>query len=375
MTTPAASSTEVDSVHMRRALDLARLGWGLTAPNPMVGAVVVAGDAVVGEGYHPRYGEAHAEIVALRQAGDRARGATVYVSLEPCAHYGKTPPCADALIDAGVARVVIAAPDPSRVARGGAARLRRAGVQVDVGIEQEAALELNAAFFNAIVNPRPWITLKLALSADDGVADPRGIERWITGAESRAEVHHMRANADAIAVGIGTVLADDPSLTVRDASPPRVAPRRIVFDSMLRTPRTSVLMRTAREIETILVGRLGAAPVDREALAREAGAQVLLAPSIHEALVSLGQRGIRSLLVEGGPRLAGGLLRDGLVDRLVIFRSPVQLGPDAPNAFAFAPDGFAAHLGDERHRVVDERRFGDDTMTTFALHEVPCSPA
>jgi diaminohydroxyphosphoribosylaminopyrimidine deaminase/5-amino-6-(5-phosphoribosylamino)uracil reductase len=374
MTSSAASSTEVDSVHMRRALALARQGWGQTAPNPMVGAVVVADGKVVGEGYHARYGSPHAEVVALRAAGERARGATVYVSLEPCAHFGKTPPCADALIDAGVARVVIAAPDPSRTARGGASRLRRAGVTVDMNVEREAALELNASFFNAIAVPRPWVTLKLALSADGAIADPTGTHRWITGPESRAEVHHMRANVDAIGVGIGTVLADDPSLTVRDAAAPRVAPKRIVFDSQLRTPRTSTLMRTAREIETILVGSRSGVPIDRQALAREAGAAIMLTSSLHDALEQLGQRGIRSILVEGGAKLGGALLAEGLVDRLVIFRSKLALGPEAPRAFAHAPAGLEATLGD-RYRLVEERRFGEDTMSVYALREVPCSPA
>lgn len=374
MTRDAVSSTEVDSVYMRRALELARLGWGQTAPNPMVGAVVVAGGHVVGEGYHARFGEAHAEVVALREAGPRARGATVYVTLEPCAHYGKTPPCADALIEAGIARVVIAAPDPSRTARGGAARLRRAGVQVDFGPQREAALELNAPFFNAIVAARPWVTLKLALSKDGAIADPTGENRWITGPQARAEVHWLRANADAIAVGVGTVLIDDPALTVRDAPAPRIAPRRVVFDSMLRTPRTSQLIRTAKEFETILIARLGAVPVDRLAMANEAGATVLLTPSLHESLDVLGQRGIRSLFVEGGARLAGSLLTEGLVDRLIIFRSQLVLGDQALKAFSYAPDQFEALLGDHRHRVVDQKRFGDDIMTAYALREVPCSP-
>jgi diaminohydroxyphosphoribosylaminopyrimidine deaminase/5-amino-6-(5-phosphoribosylamino)uracil reductase len=340
----------------------------------MVGAVVVAGGHVVGEGYHARFGEAHAEVVALREAGPRARGATVYVTLEPCAHYGKTPPCADALIEAGIARVVIAAPDPSRTARGGAARLRRAGVQVDFGPQREAALELNAPFFNAIVAARPWVTLKLALSKDGAIADPTGENRWITGPQARAEVHWLRANADAIAVGVGTVLIDDPALTVRDAPAPRIAPRRVVFDSMLRTPRTSQLIRTAKEFETILIARLGAVPVDRLAMANEAGATVLLTPSLHESLDVLGQRGIRSLFVEGGARLAGSLLTEGLVDRLIIFRSQLVLGDQALKAFSYAPDQFEALLGDHRHRVVDQKRFGDDIMTAYALREVPCSP-
>jgi diaminohydroxyphosphoribosylaminopyrimidine deaminase/5-amino-6-(5-phosphoribosylamino)uracil reductase len=371
----AASSTEVDSVYMRRALALAERGWGQTAPNPMVGAVVVAkgdaGDEIIAEGYHARYGEAHAEASALQRAGERARGATLFVSLEPCAHYRKTPPCADTVIAAGVARVVIAAPDPSQTARGGASRIRRAGIQVDFGVEQQAALELNAPFFHAIASQRPWVTLKLAVSADGAIADPTGRQRWITGPESRAEVHRMRANADAIAVGVGTVLADDPSLTVRDAVRPRVTPKRVVFDSALRTPRTSALVRTAREAETILVCGMNA-PVDRLALANEAGVTVLRAPSLHDALDMLGQRGIRSLFVEGGAKLGGSLLREKLVDRLVIFRSQDHIGGDGPQAFAHAPPGFEASL--ERERVVTQRRFGNDVMTAYALHEVPCSP-
>ncbi len=370
----AASSTDVDSVYMRRALELARLGWGQTAPNPMVGAVVVAGGHVVGEGHHERFGEAHAEVMALHAAGERARGATVYVTLEPCAHYGKTPPCSDALIAAGVSRVVIAAPDPSPTARGGSGRLKRAGIQVDFGVELEAALELNAPFFNAIVSPRPWVTLKLAISADGAIADRGAVHRWITGPESRIEVHRLRANTDAVAVGVGTVLADDPSLTVRDAPSPRIAPRRVVFDSMLRTPRTSNLMRTAKELETILIGRIGAVPVDRLAIANEAGATVLLTLSLHESLEVLAQRGIRSLFVEGGAQLAGSLLREGLVDRLVIFRSQLVLGDGALKAFACAPDQFEASLADHAHRVVEQKRFGDDVMTVYALREVPCSP-
>ena len=368
-----AIGTEQDRQYMRRALALARGGWGQTAPNPMVGAVVVSGGEIVGEGFHAKYGEAHAEVVALGHAGERARGATLYVTLEPCTHYGKTPPCVDAIRAAGISRVVIAAEDPSRAARGGAAQLKRAGVRIDVGVERGAAIELNAPFFNAVCRHRPWVTLKLALSADGAIADPSGTHRWITGPESRAEVHRLRANADAIAVGVGTVLADDPTLMVRDAPAPRVPPRRVVFDSMLRTPRSSAVVRTTDEAETILIGRLSAVPVDRLAMANESGATVLLSHSLHESLESLRQRDVRALFVEGGAKLAGSLLREDLVDRLIIFRSPLVLGPDALQAFAFAPGGFEQSL--EQYRVVDERRFGDDVMTIHALHEVPCLPA
>jgi diaminohydroxyphosphoribosylaminopyrimidine deaminase / 5-amino-6-(5-phosphoribosylamino)uracil reductase len=367
-----APSAEADLVHMRRALALAQLGWGQTAPNPMVGAVVVAGGDVVGEGYHARYGEAHAEVVALQNAGDRAHDSTMYVNLEPCAHHGKTPPCVDAVIAAGVARVVIAVRDPSEVARGGMDKLRAAGIDVTLGTERDAALELNAPFFNAHASARPWVTLKLALSRDGRIADPTGLRRWITGPESRAEVHRLRANADAIAVGVGTVLADDPSLTVRDAPQPRVTPQRVVFDSSLRTPPDSALLRSAREVPTTLVVPRLDVLADRAHAIRRAGAAVLESASLDTALRALRDDGVRALFVEGGARLAGSFLAESLVDRLIIFRSPIVLGDDAPAAFAFAPPGFETSLAESR--IVEERRFGDDLMTIYALEDVPCSP-
>jgi diaminohydroxyphosphoribosylaminopyrimidine deaminase/5-amino-6-(5-phosphoribosylamino)uracil reductase len=366
-----AARDGLDRRYMQHALALAARGWGQTAPNPMVGAVVVAGDTIVGEGFHERFGEAHAEVNALRVAGERARGATMFVTLEPCAHYGKTPPCADAVIAAGIARVVIAVRDPSRKARGGVAKLQSAGVRVDVGLEQRAAIELNAPFFNAQSSELPWVTLKLALSSDDAVADPTGTHRWITGPEARREVHRLRANADAIAVGIGTVLADDPELTVRDAPAPRVAPRRIVFDSDARTPMTSKLVQSAREIPTTLIVADRASD-ERIARLRGAGVDVVRAASLRDALSRLCASGVRSLFVEAGPRLTGAFLREALVDRLTIFRSQLVLGEAAPKGFEFAIAGFASSLA--QARVVDERRFGDDTMTNYALREISCLP-
>jgi diaminohydroxyphosphoribosylaminopyrimidine deaminase / 5-amino-6-(5-phosphoribosylamino)uracil reductase len=362
-----------DAAYMRRALALAERGWGNTAPNPMVGAVLVVGDTVVGEGFHVRHGEAHAEVNALLDAGSRARGGAMYVSLEPCTHHGKTPPCTDALIAAGIKRAIVAVRDPSPDARGGVERLIAAGTQVDTGIERERAVELNAPFFNAHASDRPWVTLKLAMSADGGVADPTGRHRWITGPESRAFVHHLRANADAIAVGNGTVLADDPSLTVRDAAPPRVVPRRVVFDRQLRTPASARLVRTARDIPTIIF-TLGASVDETRRHALEAaGVHIESAPiSLADALRSLRNTGVRALFVEAGPRLTGALLRESLVDRLTIFRSSLVLGSGSPGAFMHAPLGFEASL--ERVPVVERRQFGDDQMTTYALRDVPCSP-
>jgi diaminohydroxyphosphoribosylaminopyrimidine deaminase/5-amino-6-(5-phosphoribosylamino)uracil reductase len=359
-----------DAGLMRRALSLAQQGWGQTAPNPMVGAVIASDTEIVAEGFHARYGGPHAEVVALRAAGARARGATAVVSLEPCAHFGKTPPCVDALIGAEIRRVVAAVRDPSPVARGGIERLRNAGIAVDVGLEHDAAVELNAPFFHAHGSDRPWVTLKLALSADGAIADATRQPRWLTGEGSRQHVHHLRAGADAIAVGVGTVLTDDPSLTVRDASPPRVPPARVIFDSTLRTPLDAVVVRTAKDIPTFIVARLP----DRERHERmaTAGVRVLVAPNVSSALVDLRAAGVRSLLVEGGARLAGSLLAESLVDRLVIFRSPILLGDGALDAFAFAPQQAIAHI--DRAPVIERRAFGDDLMTVYALQPVACSP-
>ncbi|HET7623094.1 MAG TPA: bifunctional diaminohydroxyphosphoribosylaminopyrimidine deaminase/5-amino-6-(5-phosphoribosylamino)uracil reductase RibD [Gemmatimonadaceae bacterium] len=364
---PSAIGPRDDAAFMRRAIDLARRGQGQTAPNPMVGAVIVRDGEIVGEGYHARYGEAHAEAAALRDAGELARGATVYVSLEPCAHSGKTPPCADALIAAGVARVVMATRDPNPVAGGGAERLRAAGVEVREGVEEEAARELNAPFFHALEGSeerrRPWVTLKLALSIDGAVADADGGSRWITGPEARAAAHRLRAGSDAVAVGIGTVLADDPLLTVRDAPAPRVPPLRVVFDRRARTPLSSRLVKGARALPTLLVVD-DPDPEAARALERS-GVELLQAGSLECALEELARRDVRSLLVEGGARIAGALLERALVDRLIIFRGAVLLGRGARGAFAHVPSMPIA--GAPRYRVLERRALGDDTMTTYAL--------
>lgn len=352
---------------MRRALALARRGWGWTAPNPMVGAVVVRDGTVVGEGYHARFGGPHAETVALDAAGARAAGSTVYVTLEPCTHHGKTPPCADALIAARVGRVVIGAGDPNPRAAGGVARLRAAGIDVTIGVEADAVRELDPAFFFSFAAARPWITLKLALSLDGALADAAGCSRWITGPRARRVVHRLRAGNDAVAVGIGTVLADDPLLTVRDVPAPRVPPRRVIFDRRARTPLAAALVRTAREVPTIVVAET---PDPAAARALEAaGVRVLRAASLDQALEVLAGEGVRSLLVEGGARLAGALWERSLVDRLIIFQGPVVLGAGARGAFAFAPPRAIGSA--DRLPVRERRALGGDTMTVFAVHEVP----
>jgi diaminohydroxyphosphoribosylaminopyrimidine deaminase / 5-amino-6-(5-phosphoribosylamino)uracil reductase len=359
-----------DESLMRRALALAARGWGQTAPNPMVGAVVVGADGqVVGEGWHAQLGAPHAEVVALGQAGTAAHGGTLYVTLEPCAHHGRTPPCADAVIAAGVRRVVYAASDPNPVARGGAGRLRQAGIEVTSGVCELQAVELNAPFHHAFASPLPWVTLKLAVSLDGMLAPAGGVQQWLTGAASRREVHRLRAGADAVAVGSGTALADDPRLDVREHPSPRVPPLRVVFDRRLRLPLESRLVRTARDLPTLVVCADDTGPA--AARLAEAGVQLLPAATLEDALRALRDRGVRSLLAEGGAALAGSLLSQGLVHRLVTFQAPVILGSDALGAFSGVVPGAALD-----RLVVGERRIlEDDVMTMFSIRPAPCSPA
>jgi len=358
---PASTRERYDRAWMRRALALAARGWGQTAPNPLVGAVVVREGVAVGRGFHARYGEAHAEVAALKDAGERARGAELFVTLEPCSHHGKTPPCVDAVVAAGVKRVVAAIRDPGRDSGGGAERLRAAGVEVEFGVEQEAARELNAPFFFAAAGARrPWVTLKLAVSLDGaiaGAAASPGAPRWITGEAARKYVHRLRAQSDAVAVGIGTALADDPLLTVRHGRRPRVAPVRVVFDRAARLPLSFRLVRTARRVPTLVMTDQADAGAVGALEAR--GVAVEHAPDLLPKLQLLHQRGVRSLLVEGGSIIAGALLAAKLVDRLIIFQAPVLFGAGAVAAFA----GIGEVV---RFTVIERREFGEDLMTVYA---------
>lgn len=333
------------------------------SPNPLVGAVVVRDDTIVGEGYHAAFGREHAEVAALAQAGERARGSTAYVTLEPCAHHGKTPPCTTALVDAGVTRVVVATRDPHPVAAGGGDVLREHGIEVVVGVCEQEACDLNAAFLHAATSPRPWVTLKLAISVDGALADHTRKTGWLTGPESRAEVHRWRSQFDAIGVGMGTVRADDPALTVRDAKAPRVPPVRVVFSRSGRLPVTSALADTAREIPVLVMAQ----EVDPayEVTLHQYGVELVPATSLREALRVLRTRGVQSILIEGGARLAGALLFEGLVDRLIVFTAPVVLGAGALNAFLLAPSQRADSA--PRMRVIERQAFGDDLMTVYAL--------
>jgi diaminohydroxyphosphoribosylaminopyrimidine deaminase/5-amino-6-(5-phosphoribosylamino)uracil reductase len=345
---------------MARALALAWHGWGRVQPNPLVGAVVLTDGESVGEGWHAEFGELHAERAALAAAGERARGATVVCTLEPCAHQGKQPPCTDALIAAGVRRVVAAVADPNPVAAGGVMRLRAAGIEVELGILADEAEAQNAAFLQRQRDSsRPYVALKLATTIDGRIADANGHSRWLSAGPAREFVHWLRAGFDAVGVGGVTARADDPSLTVRGALQPRVAPRRVIFAADGDIPPSLRAVRSAREIPTLAVVAPGA-PSARVAPLEAAGVEVIRAPSLAEALASLRTSGVGSLLVEGGGRLAGALLSAGLVDRYYWIQTPLWLGMGAVPAVAGLP---TTPLADARRwRVAERRALGDDTL-------------
>jgi diaminohydroxyphosphoribosylaminopyrimidine deaminase/5-amino-6-(5-phosphoribosylamino)uracil reductase len=326
--------TTTDHEHLSRTLELAQRGQGNVHPNPVVGAVVVRDGQVLGEGWHAQYGGPHAEVNAIAAcAGADLRGATMYVSLEPCCHQGKTPPCTDAILAAGIRRVVVASDDPTEKAAGrGLGILRDEGVEVDVadGELAAAARLLNQAFRKHARTGNPWVLFKSAMSLDGKVATAQGDSKWISSEASRELGHRWRASVDAVAVGIGTALADDPQLTARLPDVHR-QPRRVVFDSTGRLPLSSQLVRAAAEVPlTVVISR--AAPRTAADALEMAGADVIVATGEHEparvrsALAQLGDRGVASLLLEGGPRLAGAFLDAGHVDEARLFIAPIFLG-------------------------------------------------
>ncbi|MGB8852023.1 MAG: bifunctional diaminohydroxyphosphoribosylaminopyrimidine deaminase/5-amino-6-(5-phosphoribosylamino)uracil reductase RibD [Pirellulales bacterium] len=315
-----------DVAAMRRGIELARRGEGFVEPNPLVGAVVTAGERIIAEGWHPRFGGPHAEVVALDAAGAGARGATLYVTLEPCCHHGKTPPCTEAVIAAGIGRVVIAVRDPfPTVNGGGIAALRAAGLAVETGLLEAEALRLTAPFRTLVMAGRPWVIAKWAMSRDRRAAAPPGAGRWISSPESRALVHELRGRMDAILVGIGTALADDPLLTARPPGP-RV-PLRIVLDSRARLPLDSALAQSVGDAP-LLVAVGPDAPAARIAALRSAGCEVWqsTAPSpadrLHALLRFLGDRRLTNLLVEGGPHVLQEFFAAGLIDEIWQFTAP-----------------------------------------------------
>ena len=355
---------------MRRALELAWRGWGRVAPNPLVGAVVLAAGEPVGEGWHAEHGGAHAETAALAAAGADARGATLVVTLEPCAHTGKQPPCTEAVLRAGIARVVAALPDPNPAAGGGAERLRAAGVSVEIGLLGCDAAAQNAAFLHRFRDTsRPYVALKLATTLDGRIADAAGQSRWISGPEAREYVQWLRAGFDAIGVGGRTARRDDSSLTVRGPVSPRVPPRRVVFDPRVELDPEQALVRTAGEVPTIVVAASGiGAP--RRAPLEAAGVRILDAADLRAALAALRHEGVESILVEGGGRLAGALLAAELVDRFYWVQSPLWLGDGVPAVAGL----FAIPLDRaDRWEVVERRALGQDTL--LVVDRRPCSPA
>ncbi len=354
---------------MRAALALGRRGLGSTWPNPSVGCVIVRDGRVVGRAVTADGGRPPAETQALAMAGEAARGGTAYVTLEPCSHTGQTPPCVDALVAAGIARVVVGARDcDPRVSGAGIARLRAASVEVAVGVLADEAEELASGFFQSVRQRRPLVTLKLASTLDGRIATRTGESQWISGEPSRRAAHALRGRSDAVLVGVGTVLADNPDLTCRIEGYRRRPLVRVIADSRLRTRLTARVVATARVAPTWVLARADADPRRAEALA-ECGAQVLgvaaaaIGVDLATGLRALAARGITRLLVEGGGQLAGSLLRAGLVDRLAWFHAPAVMGGDGwPAAQAFGVEVLASMPRFVRQAATP---IGDDMLTLF----------
>jgi diaminohydroxyphosphoribosylaminopyrimidine deaminase/5-amino-6-(5-phosphoribosylamino)uracil reductase len=367
--------TEQDGQHLRRAIELARQGAGHTSPNPLVGAVIVRDGSVLGEGFHSAYGGEHAEVSALESCVEDPIGATMYVTLEPCCHQGQTPPCTDAIVRAGIKRVVVASDDPTDKAAGrGLGILRDEGIEVqtvDGEYERDARL-LNQPFRKLALTGRPHVTFKVAMSLDGKVATHAGDSQWISGEESRRLVHRWRSELDAICVGIGTALADDPLLTARIEGATR-QPRRVVFDSEGRLPLDSALVRTAPELPLIVVVSRACAHTTADAL-RRAGAEVVTASGgneqerVSDGLQKLGELGIQSMLLEGGPILAGAFLDAGEIDEMRIFIAPIALGGrSAPGVFE--GEGADSIEAARKALYVTSRTVGEDVLVEARLNE------
>ena len=359
-----------DTLHMRAALDLAEGGLGTTWPNPCVGCVIVRDGVVVGQGVTAPGGRPHAEPRALAMAGEAARGATAYVTLEPCCHWGKSPPCTQALIAAGIARVVIGCADPDpRVNSQGIAQLRAAGIVVETGVQEREARASLEGFLRRVTQGRPMVTLKLATTLDGKIATARGESQWITGPEARRQAHVLRGRHDAVMAGVGTVLADDPELTCRVPGLRDTPVVRVIADSRLRTPLTARLLRTAHEAPSWFLTR-DDGPEDRQQAFREAGAVLLPVPAgpvgvdIVAGLRALGAAGLTRVLVEGGGHLAAALLRADLVDRIAWFHAPAIMGGDGWSGVqAFGIENLSAMPRFQRTRVTE---LGDDLLSEYS---------
>jgi len=369
----SASFSTIDHIHMTQALRLAERGLYTTQPNPRVGCIMAHGERVVGQGWHVRAGEPHAEVFALREAGENAKGATAYVTLEPCAHHGRTPPCADALVAAGVSRVVIAAEDSfPQVAGRGIEKLRAAGIDVETGLMRDAARELNIGFFSRIERKRPWVRVKLAMSLDGRTALANGESKWITGEAARADVQRWRARSSAILTGSGTVLADNPRLTVRfadgegaDASTPFQPPVRVILDRQLRTPSGSHVLDGS--VPTWVLHADSAKHADRRfqnvdcVVVPEKDGRLDLSVILHQ----LAERGCNELHVEAGPTLCGALFDAHLADELLLYVAPVLLGDHARPLMHQRP--LKSMQERASLRCLDEVRVGDDWRYRFRM--------
>lgn len=372
------TSHSQDHQFMGEALALAARGMGRTSPNPMVGAVVLDTQGnVAGRGWHERAGTPHAEVIALREAGDLARGGTLFITLEPCAHQGKTPPCAPVIFEAGISRVVVASGDPDpRVSGKGFQILRAGGVSVEIGLRAEEAVRLNEAFFVSVNEGRPFVTLKVAMSRDGKIAPPPGGERWISGEESRAWVHEFRDRVDAILVGVGTILEDDPLLTARPEGREGKSLIRVVLDSKLRTPPGARSLPPDRGVATIVAATEGA-DLENEKELTGAGAEVARFPSDPEGRVALGpllaaldKRGVRHLLVEGGGKIHGAFLKEKLADKLMAFIAPMTFGDGGvPGAFSGAEIDRLEERSELLH--VNRQQIGGDLLIEGYLKEPP----
>ncbi len=355
---------------MRAALALARRGLGSTWPNPSVGCVIVKGGAVIARGFTQKGGRPHAETVALERAGKAAKGATVYVTLEPCCHHGKTPPCTEALIAAGIARIIVATQDPDpRVSGQGITRLRAAGIAVELGLLSAEAEDVNAGFFSLMRRGIPFVSLKIASSLDGRIAVASRESRWITGEPARARGHLLRASHDAVMVGSGTVLADDPNLTCRLPGMGGRSPVRVIADGSMRVPLTARVAATARDVPTWFLVRHGIEGERRDAF-KSCGVEIVDVPATSSgetdlagALKELGKRGITRLLVEGGATLATSLFRADLVDLLYWFRAPSVIGGDGLPALTAL--GLAAPAQAPRFARLALETVGEDVLETL----------
>lgn len=366
--------TKDDERWMKRALRLAARGRGRTSPNPMVGALLVRDGKLIGEGYHKKAGEAHAEIIAIKRAGDAARGATLYINLEPCSHYGKTPPCAPALIEAGVKRVVVGMEDPNPLVKGkGLETLRRAGLDVETGILEEECRRLNEAFCKYILKKEPFVMMKIASTLDGKIATQRGESKWITGEASRRFVHRLRDQVDGLLVGIGTILKDDPLLTARIRG--GRDPYRIILDSRLRIPEGARVVANSPAKTIIATTEL--APGEKRETLEKKGVRVLILDSTQERvnlrslLSKLGEMEMMSLLIEGGSEVNGSFLDQGLIDKIFLFLSPKLMGDyQAPGIFK----GRGAAMLEETLSLnqLSVKKVGEDILVEGYLKK-PCS--